>query len=317
MQDTLILGVLVVASIAMIAYSLWPARRQEDDDVLRRMAGKRTRLDGPGGLGSGDTKSTARQVLEKVAPIAMKPVMPRSDEEMSTLREKLAQAGFRREYASRYFLASKTILGASLAVVSLLIGFGGGYEPKHVMSIAAFVGGIGFMLPNLWLGIARGKRSEKIRNGLPDSLDLLVVSVESGLALDAGIQRVSEEMSTVHVELAEELQIATMETQMGVPRSEALENMARRCGVDEVKALVAIITQAERFGTSVAKALRTQADALRVKRRLRAEERAQKTTVKLMLPLILFIFPSIFVVLLGPAAMRLVATFSHGGPLSK
>jgi tight adherence protein C len=183
--------------------------------------------------------------------------------------------------------------------------------------MAAFVGGIGFMLPNVWLAIARGSRSEKIRNGLPDSLDLLVVSVESGLALDAGIQRVSEEMSTVHIELAEELQIAMLETQMGVPRAEALENMARRTGVDEVKALVAIITQAERFGTSVAKALRTQADALRIKRRLKAEERAQKTTVKLMAPLILFIFPSIFVVLLGPAAMKLIATFSRGGPLSK
>jgi tight adherence protein C len=317
MQDMLILGVLVCASIAMIAYSLWPARRQEEDDVLRRLSGKRMRPDGQGGIANPEAKSAARQVLEKVAPFAMKPVMPRSDEEMSTLREKLAQAGFRREYASRYFLASKTILGASLAVVSLLIGLGGGYDTKHVFGMAAFVGGIGFMLPNLWLGLARGSRSEKIRNGLPDSLDLLVVSVESGLALDAGIQRVSEEMATVHIELAEELQIAMLETQMGVPRAEALENMARRTGVDEVKALVAIITQAERFGTSVAKALRTQADALRVKRRLKAEERAQKTTVKLMAPLILFIFPSIFVVLLGPAAMKLIATFSRGGPLSK
>jgi tight adherence protein C len=316
MNETLILGGLVFASMVLIGYSLMPARRQEDEDVLRRLAGRQTQRDGAGPLG-GETKSAARQMLEKVAPIAMKPVMPKSDEEMSTLREKLSQAGFRRESASRYFLASKTILGASLAVVALLIGFGAGYESKHVLGMAAFVGGIGFMMPNLWLGIARGKRSEKIRNGLPDSLDLLVVSVESGLALDAGLQRVSEEMATVHVELSEELQIATLETQMGVPRAEALENMARRCGVEEVKALVAIITQAERFGTSVAKALRTQADALRVKRRLKAEERAQKTTVKLMAPLILFIFPSIFVVLLGPAAMKLIATFSRGGPLSK
>jgi tight adherence protein C len=316
MPDTYILGALVCASIAMVVYSLWPARRQEDEEVLRRMAGKRTSREGPNALGN-EPKSAARQVMEKVAPIAMKPVMPRSDAEMSTLREKLSQAGFRREYASRYFLASKTIMGGSLAVVALLIGFGSGYDPKRVLGIAAFAGGLGFMLPNVWLAIARGKRTEKIRNGLPDSLDLLVVSVESGLALDAGLQRVSEEMSNVHPELSEEFQIATLETQMGVPRAESLENMARRCGVSEVRALVAIITQAERFGTSVAKALRTQADALRIKRRLRAEERAQKTTVKLMLPLILFIFPSIFVVLLGPAAMKLVATFSKGGPMAR
>ena len=172
------------------------------------------------------------------------------------------------------------------------------------------------MLPNMWLWVARGQRAEKIRNGLPDSLDLLVVSVESGLALDAGIQRVSDEMSNVHTELAEEMQIATLEAQMGVPRAEALLNMAGRCGVSEMRALVAVITQAEKFGTSVAKALRIQADTLRQKRRLKAEERAQKTTVKLMLPLILFIFPSIFVVLVGPAALRIIEVMGKGGPLS-
>ncbi|GMV97207.1 MAG: type II secretion system F family protein [Phycisphaerae bacterium] len=314
MNDILILSVLVLVSVAMIVVSLWPKRSREEDDVMRRMSGQRQIKEaGPGP----DGKSAARQVLERVAPLAMKPVMPKSAEEMSTLREKLAQAGFRREDASKYFLASKTILGVALMGVALLICWGGGYEPRQSISIAAFAGGLGFLLPNLWLALARSQRREKIRNGLPDSLDLLVVSVESGLALDAGLQRVSDEMHNVHVELSEEMQIATLETQMGVPRSEALENMSRRCGVEEMRALVAVITQAEKFGTSVAKALRTQADALRVKRRQRAEERAQKTTVKLMLPLILFIFPSIFVVLLGPAAMKIYETLKSGGPLSQ
>ncbi|HOB75033.1 MAG TPA: type II secretion system F family protein [Phycisphaerae bacterium] len=315
MNEIFILGVLVCASVAMIIYSLWPTRRQEEEEVLRRIAGKRQNAEPAGAMG--DPRSAARQVLEKVTPIAMKPVMPASEEEMSTLREKLAQAGFRRESATRYFLASKTILGAALAAVALIVCLSSGHETKHVLGMAAFLGGLGFMLPNLWLRLACSQRAEKIRNGLPDSLDLLVVSVESGLALDAGLQRVSDEMRNVHAELSEELQIATLETQMGVPRSEALENMARRTGVDEMRALVAVITQAEKFGTSVAKALRTQADALRIKRRLKAEERAQKTTVKLMLPLILFIFPSIFVVLLGPAAMRIAETLSKNGPLAK
>jgi tight adherence protein C len=314
MNEMIILSALVFGSILLMVYAFWPKKHEEEEQqVLRRMAGRRQAQDGSGP----DAKSAARQMLEKVAPIAMKPVMPKSDEEMSTLREKLSQAGFRREYASKYFLASKTILGVALAGVSLAVGFAGGYEPKQTFGIAAFAGGLGFMMPNLWLIIARSQRAEKIRNGLPDSLDLLVVSVESGLALDAGLMRVSDEMRHVHVDLAEEMQIATLETQMGVPRSEALENMARRSGVDEMRALVAVITQAEKFGTSVAKALRTQADALRVKRRQKAEERAQKTTVKLMLPLILFIFPSIFVVLLGPAAMKIIATLSRGGPLSQ
>jgi tight adherence protein C len=256
--------------------------------------------------------SAARQMLDKVAPYAMKPVMPKSDAEMSTLRERLSNAGFRKENASRNFLASKTIVALGLAILTLFYCWGRGYDARLLFGYGAIAGGLGFMLPNIWLSIAIGKRKEKLRNGLPDSLDLLVVSVESGLALDASLQRVSDEMDNVHPELSEEMQIATLETQMGLPRAEALENMGRRCGLEEMQALVAVIVQAEKFGTSVAKALRNQADALRVKRRQKAEERAQKTTVKLMIPLILFIFPSIFVVLVGPAAMRIMDAFKSG-----
>ena len=135
---------------------------------------------------------------------------------------------------------------------------------------------------------------------------MLVITVESGLALDGAIQRVGDEMRNVHPQLSEELQIATREVQMGIPRNEALDNVAERTQVSEIRSLVAIVNQAEKFGTSIAKALRNQAGALRVKRRQAAEERAQKTAVKLMAPLILFIFPAIFVVLAGPAALKLV-----------
>jgi len=315
-QEMMIIGALVVVSAGLIVYALWPARDPEEETVRRRMRGQRAAADQAAGRKDG-TLTAARQMLDKVAPYAIKPVMPRNDQEMSTLRDKLATAGFRGEQAVRNFLASKTIVGVILALVALLAGWQGGYEPMKLFGLVAFAGGVGFMFPNLWLWIAVSQRTEKIRNGLPDSLDLLVVSVESGLGLDAGIQRVSDEMRNVHAELSEEMQIAVLETQMGVPRAEALENMARRSGVEEMKALVAVITQAEKFGTSVAKALRTQAETLRQKRRLKAEERAQKTTVKLMVPLVLFIFPSIFVVLVGPAALRIIATLGQGGPLSK
>jgi tight adherence protein C len=311
--NLIILGGLIAASVGLLAYSLWPRTGEDREHVMRRMMGKRS-TEGQGSLLRDANKGgAARQVLDRVAPIAMKPVMPKTDEEISTLRERLCSAGFRAEYAVRYFLASKTILGLLAGGIAASITWSSGKDLKHILGIAAFAGGLSFMLPNFWLSLAISKRAEKIRNGLPDSLDLLVVSVESGLALDAGIQRVSDEMKKVHPALAEEMQIATLETQMGVPRSEALTNMARRCGVEEMKALVAVITQAEKFGTSVAKALRTQADALRVKRRQKAEERAQKTTVKLMLPLILFIFPSIFVVLVGPAALKIMEVFSGSG----
>lgn len=315
MNEIFLLGILVAASIGLVIYALMPAGDDKRKQVLRRMSGHRREGEQP--LASGAAgNSAARQMLDKVAPYAIRPVMPKSDAEMSTLREKLAQAGFRQESATKYFLASKTISGLGLGLVAALLMLARGGDTRQVFSVAAFLGGLGFMFPNFWLWLSRKQRSDKIRNGLPDSLDLLVVSVESGLALDAGLMRVGDEMAHVHPELSEELQISTLEAQMGVPRTEALENMARRSGVEEMRALVAVISQAEKFGTSVAKALRTQADTLRMKRRLAAEERAQKTTVKLMLPLVLFIFPSIFVVLVGPAGLRIAETLGKGGPLS-
>ncbi len=314
MSHMFLLGILVLISVALVIYSLWPKRNEQEDTLKRRMLGKGSGHEQPV-AGQKRKSSAARGMLDKVAPLAMKPVMPRSDEEMSALKEKLAQAGFRHESASRYFLASKTITAVGVGVLVLIVAGGAGYEAHKLFGLTATAAGLGFLLPNAWLMLGRMQRAEKIREGLPDSLDLLVVSVESGLGLDAGLSRVSEEMRTVHPVLSEEMQIATLENQMGVPRSEALEHMAARSGVEEMRALVAVIIQAEKFGTSVAKTLRTQADTLRAKRRLKAEERAQKTTVKLMLPLILFIFPSIFVVLVGPAVLQLVKTMGSGGAL--
>ncbi len=281
---------------------------------MRRVSGK-TAADLRSGAPGEQRDSAAKKVMQKVAPYAVKPVMPKSDEEMSVLRVKLANAGFRRETAPTLFLASKTILGGTVAAVTLMLAWGSGHSTGHIFGMAACLGGLAFLLPNIWLWLATKQRAEGIRHGLPDSVDLMVVSVEAGLGLDAAIQRVGREMQTVHPELSEEMTIATLETQMGVPRAEALENMARRTGVTEVKSLVAMITQAEKFGTSVAKALRNQADSIRAKRRQAAEERAQKTTVKLMLPLILFIFPAIFVVLAGPAGLRLVRTLMQNEAL--
>jgi tight adherence protein C len=233
--------------------------------------------------------------------------MPKDAEEMSRLSLKLANAGFRRENSTTTFLASKTLLGILCALAGLTYGWlikNG--STQEIFGWTVFMGAVGFMGPNIWLSMAVSKRGKEIRNGLPDSLDLMVICVESGLALDAAIQRVGDEMKNVHPLLSEEFQIATLETQMGIPRAEALGNLASRTGIAETRSLVSIVNQAERFGTSVANALRNQADALRVKRRQAAEEQAQKTTVKLMMPLIMFIFPAIFVVLAGPAALKIM-----------
>ncbi len=311
-MQLLMLGVLVVVAVALIVYALMPARQDREEIVARRVAGRGQEVVDAANISHRARESAMATVFEKAAPFLSRPMMPKTDEEQSTLKTRLANAGFRRESAASLFLASKTVTAVVLGLLGLFVAVSGGKPPLSIASIAALAAGIGFLLPNVWLWLAVKQRTERILNGMPDSLDLLVVSVEAGLALDAALQRVGDEMRHVYPELSEELQIATIETQMGVPRSDALARMADRTGVAEMRALVAVIAQAERLGTSVAKTLRNQAETLRTKRRQKAEERAQKTAVKLMLPLILFIFPAILIVLGGPAGIKLAETMSSG-----
>ncbi len=314
-MELLLLGLLLATSVGLIAYSMMPASRQREVQILRRVAGRR---------GAGKDKDSARDLpkpsaaeslMKRAAPLLSRPVMPKTQQEQSSLRIKLSQAGIRSENAPTMFLASKTVLGVVLAVLAVIMGFTSGQTSQNVLGLCVFLGGLGFMLPNLWLCLGISQRGQKIREGLPDSLDLMVISVEAGLGLDAAIQRVARELNHVHAELSEEMTIATMETQMGVPRAEALEGMAMRTGIPEMKSLVAVVNQAEKFGTSIAKTLRNQADAMRVKRRQAAEERAQKTAVKLMIPLVLFIFPAIMIVLGGPAMLKLMSSWGETGGL--
>ena len=302
---------MIVFSIGLIAYALLPNRKQEEKDTIRRrMTEGKTSRDETVMLRQQAKDSVAKRMVKKFAPIAVRPVMPKSAEDMSKLRIKLAIAGFRRDNAPTFFLASKTILACGVAAIALIYALSQGFETHQAFGVIIFCAGLGFVAPNIWLSSTASKRMERIREGLPDSLDLMVITVEAGLALDAAIQRVGDELRHVHPVISEEFQIATLETQMGIPRAEGLQNLAIRAGAAEVRSLVAIINQAERFGTSISQALRRQADALRIKRRQAAEERAQKTAVKLLLPLILFIFPALFIVLGAPAALKIMDAFA-------
>jgi tight adherence protein C len=305
-----LLGGLIIFSCALITYSLWPKGADDDDAIKRRMTGRR----GQESLSEIRKKakdSVTKRMLDTVAPLAIRPVMMNNAEQMSKLRMRLAAGGYRGDGTTTTFLASKTVVAVLLGLACAAFVWAKGFPvPTSVGAVLVAVG-LGFLLPDLWLSSAVSSRQEKIRHSLPDTLDLLVISVESGLGLDAALQRVGDEMRYVHPILSEEFQIVTLEAQMGIPRAEALSNLSTRTGVEEVRSLVAIVNQAERFGTSIAKALRNQSDALRVKRRQAAEERAQKTTVKLMAPLILFIFPAILVVLAGPAALKLIDTLKN------
>jgi len=305
-----LLGGMVVVSIALVVYSVWPQSGEDGEAVKRRISGKRGQ-DAVAALRQQAKESVAKKVMDTVAPLAARKSTTQNAEEMSKLRIKLSMGGFRTDTAPTTYLASKSIMAVLFGLAGLAWVLAQGYTAMNAIGLTMVACGAGFLAPDLWLSSAISKRKESIRHGLPDTLDLMVITVESGLGLDAAFQRVGDEMKAVHPGLAEELQLVTLESQMGIPRSEALSNLATRTGVEEARSLVAIINQAERFGTSIARALRNQSDALRVKRRQAAEERAQKTTVKLMAPLILFIFPAILVVLAGPAALKMIETLSR------
>ena len=253
-----------------------------------------------GGSAAAAERSSWRQTLigrlKRLGEMA-----PKSPAEMSKLQRKLVAAGYRRHEAIWIFLGLRIgVAFAFFAITTLPIFF----RPNLIISLVAAA--IGYLLASMMLGRMASRRQHRIRLSLPDALDLLVVSVEAGLGLDQAIQRVGEELSFAHPELSEELRLINLELRAGVARAEALHNLGHRTGVDDVISLVAMLVQTDKFGTSVAQSLRVHSDTLRTKRRQRAEEAAAKTGVKMVFPLVFCIFPAIWVVTIGPAAIKFV-----------
>ena len=229
---------------------------------------------------------------------------PKSELEKSSLRVTLANAGFRSDTASAVFQGIRVFFLVLSVVVAGAVYYTMGTTPMGLMALAILGGGT-FYLPKLALSFMVSSRQQQIFLTLPDALDLMVVCVESGLGLDAALRKVNDEMKGHAKIICEELSLANLQLQMGRPRREVLHDLGVRTGVDDVKSLAAILIQADRFGSSIANALRVQSDSMRVRRRQLAEEKAAKTAVKLIFPLVLFIFPAIFVVLVGPAAIQI------------
>ncbi len=227
---------------------------------------------------------------------------PKSAAEMSKLQSKLVTAGYRRHEAIWIFFGIRIGVAFTCFVITTLPLFF--FRPNLAWSLGA--AGLGYLLPSMVLGRKARRRQHRIRLALPDALDLLVVSVEAGLGLDQAIQRVGDELAFAHPDLADELRLINLELRAGNARAEALHNLAHRTGVDDVSSLVAMLVQTDKFGTSVAQSLRVHSDTLRTKRRQRAEEAAAKTGVKMVFPLVFCIFPAIWVVTIGPAAIKFV-----------
>jgi tight adherence protein C len=226
---------------------------------------------------------------------------PQSPTEMGKLKARLVAAGYRGSEALAVFIGIR--LACALLVFGLLSTplFG---RPNLLFALLGAA--LGYLVPAMALGRLAKKRQHRIRLSLADALDLLVVSVEAGLGLDQAIQRVGEELAYAHKDLSDELRLVNLELRAGKARPEALRNLADRTGVDDLSSLAAMLIQTDKFGTSVAQSLRVHSDVLRTKRRQRAEEAAAKTGVKMVFPLVFCIFPAIWVVTIGPAAIKFV-----------
>jgi tight adherence protein C len=232
-------------------------------------------------------------------------VLPKSQAEISVLQQRLVRAGYRSDSAVTLFRGAKVVVPLVLCALAFTTG-AGSYSPFFVYLVAI---GLGYLLPDFWLGNRITARQSRIRRGLPDVLDLLVICIEAGLSLDQAVSRTAEELSLAQPAVCDELSIVVLEQRAGAPRADAWKHFAERTNVDSVRNLVSVLVQSEKFGTSIAKTLRVHSDTLRTQRRQKVEEQAAKTTVKLVFPLVLFIFPSLFLVTLGPAAITVMESF--------
>lgn len=265
-----------------------PGRRRGEDDIALKESG------------------AVARAFERATPALAKPLQPKSELELSKLKTKLANAGFRTENAGSVFLGLKFagLLFGLFVGGGTILGLSGIDRNSLIWAIG--VAGFFFYLPDLVVGMIGKSRKEGIFLGLPDALDLMVVCVEAGLGLDQAMRKVAEEMGKAYRILAEEFAMSNFQLQMGRPRVEVLHELGIRTGVSDLRALAGVLIQADKFGSSVALALRVQSDSMRTRRRQLAEERAAKTAVKLIFPLVLFIFPGIFVILVGPAAITMI-----------
>ncbi len=246
----------------------------------------------------------AKTSIEEVIDPFQK-ILPRSPEEVGVIQKRLIWAGYRKDSYVNIFYGAKVAVPLLLCILATVTK-AYHYGPFFVYALA---GGLGFLLPDFWLGNRIAARQLKIRLGLPEALDLMVICIEAGLGIDQAVLRVADELKMSQPEIADELNLVNLEQRAGRARADAWRNLAERTDVDSVRSLCAMLIQTDYFGTSIAKSLRVHSESLRTQRRQQAEEQAAKTTVKLVFPLVFCIFPSLFVVVLGPSLIIVFDAF--------
>jgi tight adherence protein C len=291
----LALTIIIFLTIAAVVFSFGAAVYAPSS-----MLGARLRA-----LGWERAEPVERPALRERLEQALDPLskaIPLSPSDVSRTRRWLIQAGYREPRHMTIYVGSR--LACAFVALVAVLATSGLNSPLLLVSVTAF----GFFLPRFALKRKIQARQQRIKLALPDALDLTVICVEAGLALDQAMMRVGQDLHHAHPDLSEEFHFVNLEMRAGKPRAEALRNLVERTGVDDIRSLVGTLIQTDRFGTSVAQALRVHSDSLRTERRQRAEEQAAKTTIKMVIPLVLFVLPSIIFVTLGPAVIQLVRT---------
>lgn len=296
--QTLILLVIFFAALAMAFFVMNTFVPGVAQKRLQKMAGG----DAADEAEDEETPKWVQKVVELARPLS-KLSLPEEDWESSPIRVRFINAGLRNKGAPLIYFGAKTLLALLLPGIYLLVKGFSGFESSfsNTLTVVLVLAATGYYLPNLVLSRMVFLRQRELFENFPDALDLMTVCVEAGLGMDAAIGRVGEEMAIKSAVTSEEFRLVGLELRAGASRERALRNLAMRTGLEDIDSLVAMLVQADRFGTSVAESLRVHSEGLRTKRRLIAEEKAAKLAVKLLFPLIFTIFPSLLLVLLGPA----------------
>lgn len=311
MQNTLLilttlLSGAAVASVVLALYN-WMA----GNTLKKRL----TSLVSQGREPDGDArpKTSGPRKVAALIDVLSKLSIPAEGWQSSSVQLKFLQAGIRNPSAPRYYFALKTLLTVVLPVLLGLFLYvtEPAVPPARSMMFVLCTAAAGYYLPEMMLGFITGKRIGRLRDSLPDMIDLMVICTESGMGIDAAITRISQEMAGTSPDLSQEFYLSALEIRAGATRIEALHNLALRSRLEDLDDLVSVLAQADRFGTSLAESLRVQSDMMRSRRTQRAEELAAKIPVKMLLPLILFIFPTLMMVLLGPAVIQVMHALSN------
>lgn len=296
--------VVVFLATCLVCYFVFWRAYGDDARTIARLRSLATDTEPPPHTG---WKSGVSATLARLGDL----VLPQRAEQVAKLKSQLVRAGLFQAGAARMYFGVKFALMALLAALAGLVPYVCGWLPLAGALIASSCGSAaGLLIPSLWLQWQVGRRQNELRAALPDFLDMLVLCLEGGMSLTAALPRVINEMLQVHPILGSELIIAQQTANLGLSFGDAFKQLGERCGLTEVKDLAAVVLQSERFGASLVKTLRMHADAYRVERQQRAEELAQRAAVKILFPMLLFIFPAIFIVLLGPAAFQIMQMFA-------